>query len=125
MSEDPKATFSLVTAEMFPDGVVCMKCKRTLLEGSPYAEQLNLMRDDGIPICRLLCVYCAVSDEKEERKTAHRQINELDKRINYLRNTARWWGTVAAMRDHKTVPQAQRETYEAEAALRDYLRRVS
>ena len=123
--EDPKATFNLVTTEMFPNGVVCRECKRTLPNGSPYAEQLASMRDDGIPICRILCVYCAVSDEKEGRRTARRQINELDKRINYLRNTARWWGTVAAMRDHKTAPQAQRETHEAETALRDYLGRVT
>ena len=60
--KDSQATFSLVTEKGFPHGIKCMKCKRTLPNGSPYAERLVAMQDEDV-ICHTVCVYCGVEKQ--------------------------------------------------------------
>lgn len=55
------AEFFVVTEEEFPDGLVCIRCKRPIGSGQPYNAVFTGFtgyEETNIPNEELICVYC-------------------------------------------------------------------
>lgn len=50
----------VVTADAFPEGLLCAECDVELTVGMPYSELLLAMHEDGIPIVEIVCVECGM-----------------------------------------------------------------
>lgn len=57
MKPTVKVTYEVITEEQFPNGVLCMSCKRVLLPGQPYTSVMDAM-DGDVAIEQIVCVYC-------------------------------------------------------------------
>jgi len=55
----------LVEAEDWPHGLRCAECHRPLQEGGRYSERLDALNADGIPIVLIVCLGCALIEDKQ------------------------------------------------------------
>jgi len=50
-------SYYVVTEEEFPDGLVCVRCKRQIEPGQPYDSRFDDY-ENGMMCEELTCVYC-------------------------------------------------------------------